>query len=152
MTAAAPAGAVIWLMANITVGDATILSHISGILDPIGRFMGMDGVILAAFILGLPANEIVVPIIIMAYMSGGELMQYESLDQLRTLLMSNGWTWVTAVSVLLFTLMHSPCITTCITVNKEFKSAKWTAAAIVIPLICGVVICSLFANMASVFL
>ena len=103
---AAPAGLVIWIMANVTVGDATLLAHCSGFLEPFAHLLGLDGVILMAFILGWPANEIVVPIIIMAYMAAGTITDYSSLDSLKSLLADNGWTWLTAVCTIIFSLMH----------------------------------------------
>jgi len=105
---AAPAGLLIWIMANVQLDGITLLAHFSGFLDPFARLLGMDGVILMAFILGLPANEIVIPIIIMAYMAQGSLLEFDSLAQLRDLLVNNGWTWITAVSTMLFSLMHCP--------------------------------------------
>ena len=141
---AAPAGLLIWMMANVTVSGRTLLAICSGALDPLGRLLGMDGVILMAFILGLPANEIVLPIIIMAYASNGTLADTGSLEAIGALLAENGWTWVTAVSVLLFSLMHWPCSTTCLTIKKESGSWKWTAAAVIAPTVCGMLICLLF--------
>ena len=141
--AAAPAGLLIWLCANVSVGGVTILAHITGLLDPLGRTLGMDGVILTAFILGLPANEIVVPIIIMAYLAQGSLMELGG-AQLLALLAANGWTWRTAVSVILFSLFHWPCATTCMTIHKETGSLKWTALSMAVPTACGLVICLLF--------
>lgn len=149
---AAPAGLIIWLMANITVGDATLLAHCSGFLDPFGRLLGMDGVILLAFILGFPANEIVVPIIIMAYMAEGSLLDISDLSVLRDLLVSNGWTWITAVSTMLFSLMHWPCSTTCLTIKKETQSVKWTVASFLVPTVTGIVVCFLFTAAARMFL
>ena len=148
---AAPAGLIIWLMANITLGDSTLLAHCSGFLDPFGRLIGMDGVILLAFILGFPANEIVVPIIIMAYMAEGSLLEINDLSVLKDLLVSNGWTWITAVSTMLFSLMHWPCSTTCLTIRKETQSIKWTIASFLIPTVTGIAICFLFANVARFF-
>lgn len=142
VVAAAPAGVLIWLCANVSVGGATILAHITGFLDPLGRAMGMDGVILTAFVLGLPANEIVVPIIIMAYLAQGSLLELEG-AALYTLLAANGWTWHTAVSVVLFSLLHWPCATTCLTIHKETGSLKWTALAMAVPTLCGVAVCLL---------
>ena len=98
-------------MANVTVGDATLLAHCSGFLEPFAHLLGLDGVILMAFILGWPANEIVVPIIIMAYMAAGTITDYSSLDSLKSLLADNGWTWLTAVCTIIFSLMHWPCST-----------------------------------------
>ena len=103
---AAPAGLIIWCMANLYVGDASILTHCSQFLDPFAKILGMDGVILLAFILGFPANEIVVPIIIMSYLCTGSMMEFDSLAQLHTLLTDHGWTWVTALCVMIFSLMH----------------------------------------------
>jgi ferrous iron transport protein B len=149
---AAPAGMVIWAMANITMGDATLLAHCSGFLDPFARLLGMDGVILFAFILGLPANEIVVPIMIMSYMASGSIMELDSLAALRQLLIDNGWTWITAVSTMLFSLMHWPCSTTCLTIKKETQSLKWTAVSFLVPTIAGIIICFAFANIAGLFI
>lgn len=140
---AAPAGLLIWLLANVTVSGETLLAHCSGFLDPFARLFGLDGVILLAFILGLPANEIVIPIIIMAYMSQGSLVDMTDLNALHTLLVSNGWSWQTALCTMIFSLMHWPCSTTCMTVYKETKSAKWTVAAFMIPTICGLTFCFL---------
>lgn len=148
---AAPAGLVIWIMANITVGDITLLAHVSQFLDPFAKFIGMDGVIFLAFILGFPANEIVVPIIIMAYMATGKIVELESLNELKQLFVDNGWTWVTAISVMLFSLMHWPCSTTCLTIKKETKSLKWTLVSFAVPTVCGIVICAIFANIARLF-
>jgi len=146
---AAPAGAVIWLFANIRVaGEVSLLGGFTDILDPFGRALGLDGVILAAFILGFPANEIVVPLIIMAYTAAGGISEPPNLDTLRELLTANGWTWVTAVSVIIMTVCHFPCSTTSVTVYKETKSLKWTAAAVLIPTAAGIILCFLFAQIA----
>ena len=145
---AAPAGMLIWIMANVTVGEATLLAHCSGFLDPLGRLLGMDGVILMGFILGFPANEIVMPIILMAYMAGGTLTEVGDLSLMRGLLVDNGWTWITAVSVILFSLMHWPCSTTCLTIRKESGSWKWTGIAILVPTLAGMVVCFVFATVA----
>lgn len=142
---AAPAGLIIWLMANLTIGGGSLLHHCAAFLDPLGRMMGMDGVILLAFILGFPANEIVLPIAIMAYTASGALVELNSLTALHTLLVANGWTWLTALCVMLFSLMHWPCSTTCITIRKETGSAKWTAVAFAAPTLCGFVLCTLTA-------
>ena len=143
---AAPAGLVIWLLANVQVGGATLLAHCAGFLDPFAWVFGMDGVILLAFILGLPANEIVIPLIIMAYLSQGSLVEMSDLSALRMLLVDNGWTWVTALCVTVFSLMHWPCSTTCLTIKKESQSWKWTALAVAIPTVCGLGICFLIAT------
>lgn len=149
---AAPAGLVIWLMANITAGDVTLLARCSGFLDPVARLMGMDGVILLAFILGFPANEIVVPIIIMTYMAAGSIREIQDLAVLKGLLVENGWTWITAVSTLLFSLMHWPCSTTCLTIRKETQSLKWTAVSWLVPTVTGFIVCVLFTAVARAFI
>ena len=148
---AAPAGLLIWVMANVQVGGLTLLAHCSGCLDPFARLLGMDGVILMAFILGLPANEIVIPIIIMAYMAQGSILEFDSLAQLKELLVNNGWTWITAVSTMLFSLMHWPCTTTLLTIRKESGSFKWTLVSFLVPTVCGIVICFAFTCVARMF-
>ncbi len=152
ITVAIPAGLVIWCLANININGGSLLSILSNVLDPLGKLLGMDGVILLAFILAFPANEIVIPIIIMSYMSTGNLVDISNLSTLREVLVSNGWTWVTAVSVMLFSLMHWPCSTTCLTVKKETSSIKWTILSVVIPTFCGVVICLIFNALVHIFI
>ena len=148
---AAPAGLLIWVMANVQVNGITLLAHCSGFLVPFARLLGMDGVILMAFILGLPANEIAIPIIIMAYMAQGSLLEFDSLAQLRELLVNNGWTWITAVSTMLFSLMHWPCTTTLLTIRKESGSFKWTVMSFLVPTVCGIVLCFAFTAVARLF-
>ncbi len=138
----APAGLVIWIFANITVGETSLLLKISQFLEPFGQFIGLDGIMLLAFILGFPANEIVIPIALMAYLSSGEMSDYSSLESLKTILTDNGWTWVTALCACVFSMFHFPCSTTLITVYKETKSLKWTALSVLVPLATGIVICS----------
>ena len=146
ISVAAPAGIVIWLMANVTVGDMSLLTHCANFLNPFAQAIGLDGYILMAFILGFPANEIVVPIIIMSYMATGSMLELESFTELRALLVSNGWTWLTAVCVMLFSLMHWPCSTTCLTIRKETQSWKWTAVSFLVPTVMGVIICFVFTS------
>ncbi|WP_425516058.1 ferrous iron transport protein B [Anaerolentibacter hominis] len=146
---AAPAGLLIWLMANVTIGDMTLLAHCAGFLDPFARLFGMDGVILLAFILGLPANEIVFPIIIMAYLAQGSLIELDNLNLLKDLLVQNGWTWITAISTMLFSLMHWPCSTTCITIKKETQSVKWTVISFLVPTVTGLILCFAFSHLAA---
>lgn len=141
ISVAAPAGIVIWVMANVTIGDISILTHCANFLNPFAKLIGLDGYILMAFVLGFPANEIVVPIIIMSYTATGSLIEFDSLTQLRQLLITNGWTWLTAVNVMLFSLMHWPCSTTCLTIKKETQSWKWTGLSFLIPTVTGIVIC-----------
>ena len=138
---AAPAGIVIWLFANINLYGISILNHIANFLNPFATLMGLDGYILTAFILALPANEIVLPIILMCYMSGGTLTQINDIASISNILISNGWTLLTAINVMLFSLMHFPCSTTLISIKKETKSWKWTVLAFVIPTICGIIAC-----------
>lgn len=140
---AAPTGVLIWLLANVTIGDTSILGRVTDFLDPFGRILGLDGVILTAFILGIPANEIVIPIIIMTYMCEGSLMETQSLAQLSELLTANGWTVITAINVILFSLFHWPCSTTLLTIKKESGSIKWAAAAFLIPTVVGMAMCFL---------
>lgn len=141
MCVAAPAGIVIWLMSNIMVNGESLCIIISNFLQPLGSLMGLDGVILLAFILGFPANEIVVPIIIMIYTASGTLVEYDSLSSLYNLFVENGWTWVTALCTMIFSLMHFPCSTTCLTIYKETKSLKWTLLSFILPTILGILLC-----------
>lgn len=148
---AAPAGLVIWVLANVSIGDQSILQSVTEFIDPFARLMGLDGTILMAFILGLPANEIVIPIMIMGYMATSTITDFSSLDQFRQLLLSNGWTWLTAMNVILFTLYHWPCSTTLLTIYKETKSKKWTFASFIIPTIIGVGMTMLTTAIAHLF-
>lgn len=141
VTIAIPAGLIIWLMANIQIDGIKILSYCSNFLDPFARLIGLDGVILLAFILGFPANEIVIPIIIMSYLSTGNIMELENLTELRNLLIANGWTYTTAICTMLFSLLHFPCGTTLWTIKKETNSIKWTILSFVIPTITGIIVC-----------
>ena len=143
---AAPAGLVIWLMANIELGGMSLLSHFSGFLDPLGRALGMDGVILTAFLLGLPANEIVLPLILMAYLSQGTITELGSLSQFKELLTANGWTWITALCTMVFSpdalaLLHYAAY-----YKEESGSWKWTALAFFLPTAWGICICFLLAS------
>lgn len=139
-----PAGMIIWLMANITVDNVSLLNVCSTFLNSIAAPFGLDGVILLAFILGFPANEIVIPIIIMTYLSSKTITDYSSLYELRELLTLNGWNFVTAISTMLFCLFHWPCSTTCLTIAKETKSFKWSVISIIIPTLLGLMVCFLF--------
>lgn len=137
----APAGLVIWLLANLSINDISLLSYCTGAFDGIGGIMGLDGVILFAFILGFPANEIVVPIIIMSYIEGGSIAELSGNDALRELLINNGWSIKTAVCMLCFTMFHFPCSTTCITIYKETKKISYTLLSIVLPTALGIALC-----------
>lgn len=138
---AIPAGMVIWLFSNITVGDGTLLSICANFLDPFANLIGLDGYILMAFILGLPANEIVMPIIIMSYLRATTMLELSNLAELKELLVANGWTILTAINVMILCLMHFPCGTTLWTIKKETKSIKCTVLAFLIPTIVGISIC-----------
>lgn len=141
LSVAIPASLVIFSLANITVDGVTLLKIISDFLDPLGRIMGLDGIILIGFILGFPANEIVVPIILMGYLSRGSLTELPDINLMREILISNGWTVKTAICVLIFTLFHWPCSTTLLTVKKESGSFKWMAVAFILPTLFGILIC-----------
>lgn len=138
---AIPAGIIIWLFANINISGISLLTHVANFLDPFAKLMGLDGYILTAFILALPANEIVLPIILMSYTAGGSLMQIDDLSNISNILISNGWSILTAINVMLFCLMHFPCSTTLITIKKESGSLKWTALAFLIPTFLGIIAC-----------
>nr|WP_290668981.1 ferrous iron transport protein B [Ardenticatena sp.] len=132
---AAPAGGLIWILANIHVGDASLAQQIAAFLDPFGRLLGLDGAILLAYIIAIPANEIVVPTIIMIYSGAGAMVEVENLAALRTLFVDQaGWTLLTAVSLMLFAVLHNPCSTTILTIWKETKSLKWTTIGALMPL------------------
>ncbi len=143
---AAPAGLLIWLMANTQLNNASLLSHCAQFLNPFGRLLGLDGYILMAFILGLPANEIVLPILIMSYMAKGAMVEITSLTAMRQLFLDNGWTWLTAVSMMLFSLNHWPCGTTLLTIKKETQSLKWTLISLLVPTLTGVIVCFITAQ------
>lgn len=149
MVVAAPAGLIIWIMSNTYINDVSIIRVFSNFLDPFAKFIGLDGVILMAFILGFPANEIVIPIIIMSYMCTGSIMELENLNQLHELLVNNGWNYVTAICMILFSLMHFPCGTTCLTIKKETGSLKWTVLSFIIPTLIGIVVCAAVSNVCK---
>ena len=140
---AAPAGLLLWLLARIPLGEGSLLAGCAGALDPLGRLMGMDGAILLAFVLGFPANEIVLPIALMIYLSSGTLPDAGDTAQLRQLLLANGWTPATAVSVMLFSLFHWPCSTTCLTIRRETGSLRWALLGAAVPTVLGAGLCVL---------
>lgn len=140
---AAPAGLIIFILSSISIDGTNLLNIISNFLDPFGKLIGLDGVILLSFILGFPANEIVIPIMIMCYMKSGYLMEINDLDVLKNLFVNNGWTLNTAICVIIFTLFHFPCSTTCLTIKKETGSFKWMIFSIVLPTLIGIVLCFL---------
>ena len=146
---AAPAGAVIWLLANIYVSGVSMATHVANFLQPLGWAIGLDGVILLAYIIAIPANEIVVPTMLMVYMSTGMMTEFDSLDDLRTLLVDqHGWTLLTAINLMLFSLLHNPCATTIITIYKETLSAKWATIGALMPLAIAFVVCFITATLA----
>lgn len=143
VSVAAPAGLIIWLFANIGVNGSSVLKICSDFLDPFARLMGLDGVILMGFILGFPANETVIPIIIMAYMSTGKITELSELSALKALFLQNGWTTLTALNTMLFSLFHWPCSTTFMTIKKECGSLKYTILAFILPTATGLILCFL---------
>ena len=140
---AAPTGLIIWLLTNINIGNSSIISIISNFLNNFGLILGLDGVILTAFILGFPANEIVLPIIITTYLSSNTMMDINDISLIKDLFISNGWTIITAICMIIFIIFHYPCSTTLITIYKETKSFKWTFLSFILPLIIGIIICML---------
>jgi ferrous iron transport protein B len=147
---AAPAGGIIWLMANLTLGGASIASHVYGFLDPFGRLLGLDGVILLAFIIAIPANEIVMPTALMLYMNQGRMMELEG-AVLGGVLTEHGWTLLTAISLMLFSLLHNPCGTTIWTIWRETRSVRWTAFGALMPLAIAILVCALVATVTRLF-
>ena len=148
---AAPAGLLIWCLANISFCGNNLLKYCTNFLDPFAKIIGLDGVILMAFILGFPANEIVMPIIIMSYLCTGSLIELSSIEELYSLLISNGWTIKTAICTMLFSLMHFPCGTTLLTIKNETKSNKWTLVSFLVPTIMGLICCFLVSSFFSIF-
>ncbi|MGL5714286.1 MAG: ferrous iron transporter B, partial [Paraclostridium sp.] len=140
---AAPAGIITWIFANVYIGDVSILSYVAGVLDPFAKTIGLDGFILMAFILGLPANEIVIPVLLMSYLSTGSMIELDNFAELGKVLRDNGWTYLTALNVMLFSLMHWPCATTLMTIKKETGSAKWTFVGFMLPTVIGILVCFL---------
>jgi len=146
VTVAAPAGMITWIFANLHIGDLSILQHGANLLAPFAHLLGMDGYILMAFILGWPANEIVIPILMMSYMSAGQMVELDSLQALRQLFLANGWTWLTAVCTMLFCLNHFPCGTTLFTIKKETQSMKWTLVTFIVTTVTGIILCFIVAQ------
>ena len=149
---AAPTGLVIWLFANVSFNGITLLTHIASFLDPFATLMGLDGYILTAFILGLPANEIVLPIILMSYLSQGALIELDNISAIGEILRNNGWTIITGINVMIFRLLHFPCSTTLLTIKKETNSWKWTFLAFALPTVCGIVLCMITNWVYQIFL
>ncbi len=146
---AAPAGGLTWILANVYAGGLSLLGHAAAWLNPFGKLLGMDGFILVAFLLGFPANEIVLPILIMSYLATGSMTRLDSLESLHMLfVVEHGWTWLTAVCMMLFSLLHYPCGTTLWTIRRESGSVKWTALSFLIPLGIACFVCFLAARSA----
>jgi len=146
VTVAAPAGAVTWLLANTYIGNASLITILAGFVSPFGKLIGLDGFILIAFILGFPANEIVLPLLFMGYLSSGAMVEMNNLQAMRNLLVDqHGWTWLTALCMMLFSLLHYPCATTLITINRETRSLKWTGLSTIIPLFVACLVCFIVA-------
>lgn len=146
---AAPAAILTWVFANLYIGDTSILMHAVQFFDPFGKLLGLDGYIMMAFILGLPANEIVLPILLMGYLSTGSLIEIDSLTDLKDVLVSHGWTWLTALNMMLFSLLHYPCGTTLLNIYKETKSKKWTFMAFIIPTVIAIIVPLVIAQTAK---
>ena len=149
LSVAVPAGVVIWFLSNINIGDVALLSYCADFLDPFGRFIGLDGVILMAFILGFPANEIVIPLALMMYLKGDTLIEMSSIEEMRQILTANGWTGVTAICTVVFSLFHWPCSTTVLTIKKETGSIKWTLLSVLIPTVLGLAVCTVISLLSK---
>jgi ferrous iron transport protein B len=158
---AAPAGAIIWLVGNVEFGDMSLANHLIGFLDPFGIFIGLNGVILLAYIIAIPANEIVIPTVLMLTVANlgimgvgageGVMFELESADATGDILMAGGWTLLTGINLMLFSLLHNPCSTTIYTIYKETNSAKWTIVASILPVIMGFVVTFLVAQFWTLF-
>ncbi len=148
---AAPAGIITWILGNLFVGGDSVLNHMAAFFDPFAQMLGMDGFIIMAFILGLPANEIVLPILLMGYMSSGAMVDIDSLGSIKDVFLSHGWTWLTALNMMLFSLLHYPCGTTLVNIYKETKSMKWAVLSAVIPLGIAIGVTFAVAQLARLF-
>lgn len=152
LVVAFPAGIIIWIFSNININGISILNHCTNFLDPFGHMIGLDGTILMGFILGFPANEIVMPIIIMGYLSSSNITEFNNLVEIKQILTNNGWTLSTAICMIIFTLMHFPCSTTCLTIKKETNSYKWTFISFILPTIIGIILCFIVSHVLSLFI
>ena len=148
---AAPAGLVIWIFANVGINGESLLNIIANFLNPFANLMGLDGYILTAFIFGIPANEIVLPIILMCYLGNGSLVNLDDTFAIGNILVQNGWTILTAINVMIFTCLHFPCTTTLLTIKKETGSLKWTVISFLIPTVCGIVLCMFTTLIYNIF-
>ena len=145
ISVAAPAGLVIWIFANVGINGQSLLTIVATFLEPFAKIMGLDGYILTAFIFGIPANEIVLPIILMCYLGANSLTNIDDTFSIGQILIQNGWTIITAINVMIFTLLHFPCTTTLLTIKKETSNLKWTLLSFLLPTICGIILC-IFTN------
>jgi ferrous iron transport protein B len=145
---AAPAGGIIWILGNVYVGGSTLMNVLARGLSPLGGLIGLDGMILLAFIIALPANEIIIPTIIMGYTGASVMTEIASIAELRTLFASQGFTIVTAICLMLFSVLHFPCGTTTYTIWKETGSMKWTILSNLIPLLVAFLACFIVAQSA----
>lgn len=149
---AAPSGLVIWLFANINLNGCSLLNIIANFFNPFAKIMGLDGYILAAFIFGMPANEIVLPIILMCYLRGTSLINFSDYSAIGEILISNNWTLITAINVMIFTVLHFPCTTTLLSIKKETGSYKWTFLSFLLPTTCGILICIITNFLYNIFI
>ena len=158
---AVPAGAVIWLISNISIGEISIAEHIIDFTDPFGLFIGLNGVIILAYIIAIPANEIVIPTILMltvlsANMMGigegaGVMFELDDLGATMQIFKAGGWTLLTAINLMIFSLLHNPCSTTIYTIYKETNSVKWTLISTFLPVVMGLVVCFFIAQIWRLF-
>ncbi len=148
---AIPAGIITWILGNTFIGDLSVIQYIANFLDPFAQLLGLDGIILMAFILGLPANEIVIPILLMAYLSTSSMIEFDSFDSLRQVLVNNNWTYLTALNVMLFSLLHWPCSTALLTIKKETGSWKWTCIGFIIPTVIAIIVCMMTTGIYHLF-
>lgn len=151
ISVALPAGILIWILANLKISGVSILTHCTTFLNPFASLFGIDGVILMALILGFPANEIVMPIILMAYLSTGELVEISNVYEIRNILIANGWNIIRAICTMIIFLIHWPCSTTCLTIKKETGSLKWTGIAMLVPTLIGFGICFIISSVSKIF-
>jgi len=149
---AAPAGAITWIFANINIGEVSLLNRCAHFLNPFANLLGFDGFIIMAFLLGLPANEIVLPILIMSYLSTGAILELDSLDVLKNLLVDNGWTFVTGLNFMLFSLLHFPCTTTLLTMKKETGGRKWPIFAFILTTIIAIIVTFAINMISKIFI
>lgn len=147
-----PAGIIIWIFTNVNIDNTSILNHFTNTLDPFGKLIGLDGTIISSFILGIPANEIVIPIALMSYLNTNLISNFDNINALKTIFIDNGWTIKTAICTILFSIMHFPCATTLLTIKKETKSIWWTFLSFIIPTITGIIICFIISNLLNLFI